>query len=446
MNVYTEYKAKLKTADEAVKVVKPGDRVDYSFCLNFPYLLDEALAKRKEELHDIYIRGGMLIHGFMKVIEADPKGEVFTYDTWHFSGYERKLYSKGLCSYIPMTYHYMPAYYRKYLESEVAFLPVAPMDDKGYFNVGLTNSATRAILETSKYVILEVNEKMPYACGDGVCNVIHISEVDCIVEGEHCEIPEVPTPPATDVDKKIAEQLVERIPDGSTVQLGIGGMIGIVGDFLAESDVRDLGCHTEMLADPYLKLAKAGKLTNRKKRINRGKSVWNLAIGTKDLYDWVDHNDTLESHPVDYVNNPKVISEMDNLISINNALEVDLFGQVTAESSGIRQISGSGGQIDFLLGAFAAENSTSYICMSSTYKTKDGQVQSRIRPTLLEGTIVTDSRNFVENVCTEYGIVNLAAKSTWQKAEALISIAHPDFREDLIKEAEKMKIWRRSNK
>jgi len=447
MNTFvSEYKSKLKTADEAVRVVKSGDIVDYSFCLNFPYLLDEALAKRKDELSNILVRGGMLLQGYIKIIDADPKGEVFSFNSWHFTGYERKLYSKGLCSYIPMTYHNVPSYYRRYLDVDVAFLPVSPMNNKGYFSVGLTNSATRAICEKAKYVILEVNEKMPFVLGDGARNVIHISEADCIVEGPHPELPEVPVPPATETDAIIADSIVERIPDGATIQLGIGGMPNVIGDHLAESDIKDLGCHTEMIADPYLKLWQHGKLTNKRKTTHKGLSVWNLALGSHELYEWLDMNKEAASYPVDHVNDPGIIAETENLISINNAMQIDLFGQINAESNGPVNISGTGGQLDFLMGAYAGKGSASYICMSSTFTSKDGTVHSRILPTLSPGSIITDPRSLVQNVCTEYGIVNLSGLSTWQRAEAIISIAHPKFRDELIKEAQKMNIWRRSNK
>ena len=248
------------------------------------------------------------------------------------------------------------------------------------------------------------------------------------------------------MDQAVANLIVEEIPNGACLQLGIGGMPNAVGALIAESDLKDLGVHTEMYVDAFVDIARAGKINGMKKSIDRGRQVYAFGAGTKKMYDYMDENPELMSAPVDYTNDIRSIAALDHFISINNAVDIDLFGQVNAESAGIKHISGAGGQQDFVLGAYLSNGGKSFICLSSTFKGKDGTLKSRIRPTLEHGSIVTDTRANVHYVVTEYGKVNVKGLSVWQKAEALISIAHPEFREELVKEAEKMKIWRRSNK
>jgi butyryl-CoA:acetate CoA-transferase len=445
MNYANEYQKKLRTPEEAVKIVKSGDWIDYGFCLIQPVLLDFALAKRKSELRDIKIRGGLAFQP-RQVVSVDPNRETFTYSSWHFSGYERKLHDQDLCNYIPMIYRNKPNFYRNDLQVDVAMISVTPMDKHGYFNFSLTNSATRATLETAKIVILEVNVNLPVACG-GEEECIHISDVDFIVDGGGQPLPEIPVSASDEVDEKVANLIMEDIVDGATIQLGIGGMPNAVGNLIADSDVKDLGMHTEMLVDAYLTMYKKGKLTNKFKSLNKGKGVWTFCSGTKALYEWVDHNPALASYPSNYTNDPAVISQIDNFISVNNCVEVDLYGQVSAESSGFRQISGTGGQLDFVTGAYSSRGGKSFICFRSSFNDrKSGKIESRVVPTLPGGSIVTDPRTQIHYLVTEWGKVNLAGCSTWERAERIISIAHPDFRDDLIKQAEQMKIWRRSNK
>lgn len=440
-----EYLKKLKKPDEAVAVVKSGDWIDYNFGLNMTVLLDKALAARKDELKDIKVRGSMALRP-LKIIEQDPKREVFTYSSWHLTGYERKLHDQGLCNYIPMLFRNKPAYYRNHLEVDVAFISVTPMDEHGYFNFSLSNAATKAILEKSKVVVVEINENLPRALG-GREECIHISEVDYIVEGDNEEILELPQTPTNEVDRKVASHIIKEINDGSTIQLGIGSMPNAVGEMIAESDLKDLGMHTEMLVDAYMVLYRNGKLSNKKKNIDKGKGVWSFCMGSKELYEWVRNNPGLASYPVDYTNSPEVMSKNDQLVTINNCVEMDLFGQVSSESSCIRQISGTGGQLDFLTGGFMSRGGKSFICMSSTYNDKkNGQIISRIVPTLPSGEIITDPRSQAFYLVTEWGIANLAGRSTWERTEMIINLAHPNFRDDLIKAAGKMKIWRNSNR
>ena len=223
-------------------------------------------------------------------------------------------------------------------------------------------------------------------------------------------------------------------------------MPNAVGSLIAESDLKDLGVHTEMYVDAFVDIARAGKINGSKKNIDRFRQAYAFGAGTKKMYDYMDENPELMSAPVDYTNDIRSISAIDNFISINNAVDLDLFGQVNAESAGVKHISGAGGQLDFVLGAYLSKGGKSFICCSSTFTTKDGQVKSRILPTLNPGSIVTDTRANIHYLVTEYGMVNLKGLSSWQKTEAIISVAHPDFRDELIAEAEKMHIWRRSNK
>jgi acyl-CoA hydrolase len=227
--------------------------------------------------------------------------------------------------------------------------------------------------------------------------------------------------------------------------LGIGGTPNAVGSMVAQSDLKDLGVHTEMYVDAYVKMANAGKLTGAMKNIDKYKQVYSFAMGSQELYDYLDDNQGLAAYPIDYTNNPWVVAQIDNFVSINACIEVDLFGQVCAESVGTRHISGTGGQLDFVEGAYKSKGGQSFICLPSTIDLK-GQVNSRIKPILSPGAIVTDPRTAVHMIVTEYGIANLKGKSTWERAEALISISHPDFRDGLIKDAEGMHIWRKTNR
>lgn len=444
MNFAEEYKRKLRTPEEAVKLVKDGDWVDYSVGIGFPVLLDAALAKRKDELRDIKIRGSLAMQP-IQAVEQDRERRTFTYNSWHCSGYERKLCDEGLCNYIPMIFRNMASYYRRYLTVNVAMISVAPMDSKGFFNFSMVNCTTGAILDAADLIILEVNEHMPHVYG-GQEDCIHISEVDVVVEGAHKPLAQLPIPPATEIDEKIASLLLPHIPDGATIQLGIGGMPNSVGRLMAESDLKDLGMHTELLSDGFVDLYEAGKLTNSRKTLHRGKGVFGIALGSQRLYDWVGENQGLLSFPMDYVNQPSVMAQMENMISINNCIAIDLYGQVSSESAGTRHISGTGGQLDFSTGAYDAPGGKGFICMTSSYRDKAGNLKSRILPKFTQGDIITTPRTQAFYIVTEYGIVNLAGRSTWERAELLISLAHPDFRDELIAAADKQKIWRNSNR
>ena len=446
MDYSQEYKQKLVSADEAVKVVQSGDWVDYGWCNATANALDKALAKRTDELKDVKLRGGILLKP-LAVFEREDAGEHFTWNSWHMSGIERKYISRGFAYYAPIRYSELPRYYYDLdCKNDVAMFQVAPMDKHGYFNFGPNASHMMAVCENSKKIIVEVNENMPRCLG-GFENSIHISKVDMIVEGPNDPIAEMGAGgPATDVDKAVAKLIVEEIPNGACLQLGIGGMPNAVGSLIAESDLKDLGVHTEMYVDAFVDIANAGKITGARKNIDKGRQVYAFGAGTKKLYDYLNKNPECMSAPVDYTNDVRTIASLDNFMSINNAVDLDLFGQVNAESAGIKHISGAGGQLDFVLGAYLSKGGKSFICCSSTFKKKDGTLESRIVPTLAPGSIVTDTRANIHYLVTEYGKVNLKGLSTWQKTEAIISVAHPQFRDQLIAEAEKMHIWRASNK
>ncbi len=438
-----QYRAKLKSPDEAVKLVKDGDWVDYGSNNSFPHILDQALAKRKDELGTVYVRGN-LIQGPVRVMEEDPDMETFVYQTWHCSAYERKKADQGRAYFIPQIFRNEAWYIKNFLDIDVAMLSVTPMDKHGYFNLSCGVGTARAIADKAKVIIVEVVENMPKILG-GMGTTLHISEVDAVVEAGRQPLWIMDPPHPSETDIKIAKLILPHIVDGATLQLGIGGMPNALGTLIAESDIKDLGMHTELCSDGYLNLYQAGKLTNKKKQVVPGRGVLGMLFGTQDLYDWADDNQGLAGYPLDWVNDPYIAGANDNLISINGCIKVDLYGQVSSETVGLRQISGTGGQLDFVDATSKSKGGKSFLCLPSSKRDKEGKLHSNIVP-YFQGDIVTTPRTQAYFIVTEYGAVNLSGLSTWQRAEALISIAHPDLREDLVESAKKQKIWLPSNK
>lgn len=440
------YKQKLVSAKEAVSVIKSGDWVDYGWTTGTPDVCDQEIAKRLPELEDVKFRGGILLKE-PEIFKIDHPEKHMTWNSWHMGGIERKAIARGFSFYSPIRYSELPRYYRESKDPvDVAVFQVAPMDAHGYFNFGPNASHMAAMCEKAKVIIVEVNENMPRCLG-GFEEGIHIKDVTYIVEGNNSPIGQLKgSRPATEVDIAVAKQIVELIPNGACLQLGIGGMPNAVGSLIAQSDLKNLGVHTEMYVDAFVDIAKAGKITGLNKSIDKGRQVYAFGAGTQKLYDYLDNNPECMSAPVSYTNDIRSIAALDNFISINNAVNVDLFGQVSAESAGIKHISGAGGQLDFVLGAYLSNGGKSIICLSSTFvNKKTGKLESRIVPTLANGSIVTDTRANIHYLCTEYGCVNLKGLTAWQKAEAIISVAHPDFRQQLIDQANAMHIWKNSN-
>ena len=330
----------------------------------------------------------------------------------------------------------LPELYRRHIRVDVAFVPVSRPDENGFCGLGISNYAWRTIFEQARTVIFEINERLPRLQGVDGSHRVHLSEADYIVEGEHEPLP-VRTyrdPSATDIE--IAKRVVEEIPDGAVLSLGVGGVPFTVASMLAESDRKDLGCHTGTISDAFLALHKAGKLTNSRKEIDTGYSSWNLAMGSEELYLWLDEEPELfRPADVDYIHSPERISRMKNVISINGGVELDLMGQENAESAGSRQLSGTGGQLDFLEGAFRSEGGKGFICLASTHKKKDGSLKSNIVPFIPGGSTVSAPRTMIQYVATEFGVARLSGLSLKERAEAMASIAHPDFREELLRYA-----------
>lgn len=449
------YREKLRTAAEAMRIIESGDWIDYGMFNGQPVACDHALADRKDELQDVKIMTAVTVPPLPEVVTRDPMGEVFTYMDLHFSVVSRIMQEK--CQgvfYHPVQYGEAEKYFY-----DVRFDPnnvgsrirkafivqVAPMDKDGYFNWGTHNSVSLAQALSAHHVIVEVNHKLPVALG-GAKERIHISQVTYIVEGDNPDLAELPEIEPTEVDRRIANNVLEHIRNGDCIQLGIGAMPNLLGKLINQTDLKDLGGWTEMLVDAYREMWESGKMTGLKKNIDQGKINYTFALGGRKLYDWIHYNPALASCNVGFVNHPLNAARVDNLVSINQVLQVDIYSQVNAESHGFKQISGNGGLSDFVNGAYWSNGGRSFICLPSTHKRQDGTLISNIVPAFDVGSIVTITRQMINYVVTEFGWVSLKGTSTWARAEKLVSIAHPDFRDGLIKAAEERKIWRRTNK
>lgn len=353
------------------------------------------------------------------------------YVSWFTSGYSRKAVQEGRADYMPTYYKDVPKLWDQFMDVDVFYALVSPMDQHGHFSFGLSCSETLVAKNKAKRIFLEVNPNMPRTHGQ---NFIHISEVDALCESAY-PIRELAEPPMGELDKIIGAYVADQIPNGSTIQLGIGGIPNAVGRAL--KDKRDLGIHSEMFVEAFVDLIESGAVTNRLKDINKGKSVTTFAAGSKRLYDFLHDNPSIEFRPVDYVNDPAVIASHRKMMSINSCVEVDLLGQVCSESMGRAHYSGTGGQVDFVRGATHSQDGRSFIAMQST--AKRGAV-TKIKSVLTHGSVVTTSKNDVDTIVTEHGIARLRGKTAGQRAKALIEIAHPDFRDELRFEAKKMNL------
>jgi acyl-CoA hydrolase len=418
--------------EEAAALVRPGDWVDYGGNVSQPALFDRALAARAAELRDVKIRTCLTLRPHA-VIEADPAGERFELYSWHFSAYDRKLHDAGRTHYIPMNFGEAPDYYRRFIDPpDVVCLKACPMDEHGYFNFSASVTYAKALTERAKVLIVETSPQLPYVYGGETS--VHARDVDFVIEGPDEPIPELTNPEPSEVDRKVASLIAAEVEDGACLQIGIGGMPNAVCSMLRDTGLRDLGIHTEMMVDGMIDLIEAGIVTGARKSLNRFESVFTFALGSRRLYDFIHKNPRVTSHAVDYTNLPSQIMKNERVVAINNTTQIDLQGQAASESDGHRHLTGTGGQLQFMRGAYASPGGKSFLCLSSVYERK-GVRRSRIVPTLTPGNIVTTPRTDVMYVVTEYGMVNLKGKSVPERAAALIGIAHPDFRDELAREA-----------
>ena len=348
--------------------------------------------------------------------------------SWFTGGGARKAVNGGYGDVIPTYYRDLPGHIRSGYEYDAFCVSVSPMDKHGYFSLATTSSYSPAVIEKAKRIFLEVNDRQPRA----VCGAqIHISQVAGLVEVSQ-ELPVLPPVKIDPVSETIGNLIAERIGDGACIQLGIGAIPEAVGAALKSK--HDLGIHTELFTDSMVELIECGAVNNSKKTIHRGQSVTTFAFGSQRIYDFIDDNPAMLIMPVEYVNDPAVIAQNDNVVSINSALEVDLWGQVCAESVGTRHVSGTGGQVDYVRGACQSRGGKSFIAFTST--AKDGAI-SKIKSILTPGAVVSTSKNDVDYIVTEYGVAHLRGRSLSERARSLIAIAHPNFRDELTFEAKK---------
>ena len=420
------------SAEDAAALVCSGDWVDYGVTLGQPDLFDRALAARRDELRGVRLRGNFTMRP-RAVVEADPTGEHFAWLSWHFSAWDRKQHDLGRASYIPMNFGEAPDYYRRFVERvDLACIKTAPMDEHGFFNFGPCCTYLKAMTERAKVLVVETCPSFPVVHGEQAA--VHASEVDFVIEGPDEPLPEIANPPATEVDRRVAALVAAEVEPGACLQVGIGAMPSAVCQGLREAGIRDLGVHTEMLVDSLLDLHEAGLVTGAHKRLNPFQMIFTFAAGSRRLYEFLHRNPVAQTYPVDYTNLPHNIQQNDRVISINSTTQIDLQGQAASESSGHRHISGTGGQAQFVRGAYASRGGKSFICLSSVYE-RNGRRESRIVPCLTPGNVVTTTRTDVMYVVTEHGIANLKGLSVPERAKALIALAHPDFRESLEREA-----------
>ena len=423
------YQEKLTTPDKIARQVQSGWLLGMDTATSQTPAIMTAIAEhiRNSDITGVKVQALLDAYPFEFYTDPTLAGKMTGY-SWFSSSAARKAVNAGYADIIPAYYRDFPTRIRTEYDYDAVCVEVAPMDRHGYFSLALNGSYIDAMLDKTKRIFLEVNDRQPR----GLCgSLIHISQVDAIVEYNH-DLPVLPPVQLDEVSKTIGGLIAERIPDGACLQLGIGAIPDATG--MALKAKHDLGIHTEMFTDSMVELIECGAVNNSKKQIHRGKTVTTFAFGSQRIYDYIDDNPAVEILPVEYVNDPDVICQNDNMISINAAVEVDLFGQVCAESVGTKHMSGSGGQIDYVRGACQSRGGKSFIAFTSTAK---GGTISKIKPILTPGAVVTTSKNDVDYIVTEYGVAHLRGRSLGERARQLIAIAHPDFRDELTFEAKK---------
>ncbi len=432
MSWVDDYKKKLVTAEETVSVVKSHDRVYVSGNAATPYALMNSLAARWKELEDVELTHVLLI-GKDPYSAPEMEGH-FRHNSLFVGPADRKAINEGRADYVPIFLHQIPElFYSKQMPLDVAMLHLSPPDEHGFMSYGVEVLASKAAAECAKVVIAQVNEKMPRVLGD---SFIHVSRVDKIVEISE-DLPELEKKPFSEVEQKIGSYIADLIEDGCTLQLGIGGIPDAV--LAALKTRRDLGIHTEMVSDGVMEGIESGLITGAKKTFHPYKIILTFMLGSNKLYEFADNNPIFEAHPTEYTNHPFNVSRNENMIAINSAIEVDITGQVCSDSIGTYIYSGFGGQVDFIRGAAHSKGGKPIIALPST--AKDGEL-SRIVPFLKQGAGVVTTRADVKFVVTEYGVAYLHGKNLQERTKALINIAHPKFRSDLIKEAKKRNLLR----
>ncbi|MCK6501522.1 MAG: butyryl-CoA:acetate CoA-transferase, partial [Nitrospira sp.] len=394
---------------------------------------DQALAARRDELAGVKIRAAFSMRP-RAVLEADGTGERFLWLNWHFSRYDRRKHAEGLAHYIPMNFGEAPDYYRRFLDPvDVAVVKCCPRDAHGFYNFSGACTYHGAMIERARKVVVEIDPRLPYVRGPE--NGVHESDVDYVIESDGLGPPEIANPPPSEVDLRMARLIAAEVEDGACLQIGIGGMPNAVCAALREAGRRDLGVHTEMLTEGLIELHEAGLVTGARKRTCPGKTVFTFAAGSARQYRFLHDHAALETWPVDRTNLPHAIMANDHVVSVNSTTQVDLQGQAASESAGHRHLSGTGGQLQFVRGAYASRGGKSFMCLPSTRLRSDGSVESRIVAELTPGNIVTTPRTDIMYVATEWGIANLKGRSVPERVRALTALAHPDFRDDLARQA-----------
>ncbi|WP_425058713.1 acetyl-CoA hydrolase/transferase family protein [Sporomusa carbonis] len=429
MNWRLKYQDRIVSAQAAVRHVCSNDRIALGMAAGEPAHLVNALMERSTELQNVEIVH-MLAIGSAPYVQKGME-KAFRYNGNFLSASTRAAVAEGRADFTPCFFHEVPRLFKDgYLPVDVAMIQVSPPDENGECSFGVSVDYIESAARTARLVIAQINTHMPRTGG----TTISLADIDWIVEYDQ-PLPEIKPPVIGPVERAIGEHVATLVPDGATLQLGIGAIPDAVLLFL--KDKKDLGIHSEMFSDGVVELVNAGVITNRKKSLHPNKFIATFLIGTKKLYDFVDNNPAVEMYPVDYVNDPYIIGRNNSMISINSALQVDLMGQVNAEMVGSKQFSGIGGQVDFVRGAGRSAGGKSIIAIPST--AAKGQV-SRIVSCFESGTVVSTLRNDVHYVVTEYGIANLRGKSLKERAKALIAIAHPDFRSKLEQEAKSLRL------